>query len=93
MKINEYQYPRTITQVNKYIHNKYPDIDLVRGEGYFYITSDDDVVNEKLAGLYTTSIPVFSIRHQTFDTWMNDIENLLLDVNRHEVDRQPVYEK
>lgn len=68
---------KSLIQVNKELHKTHPKIDLVRGEGYFYISSFDEEVGLMLAGLYTTSIPVYSIKHQSVDRWLQDIETLL----------------
>ncbi len=67
----------TITQVNKAIAAKFPHVFLVRGKGYYYIASNDEATGLKIAGLYTSSIGVFSIKHQTVEAWVKDVETLL----------------
>lgn len=72
---------QSLAQVNKELHKKHPKIDIVKGKGYYYIASDDEEMGLKLAGLYTTSIPVFSITQQTVDQWLADVDLLLKDEN------------
>lgn len=60
----------TLAKVNKHIQTKYPLIQLIKGNGYFYIASDDDAMVLKLAALYTTSIPVYAINHLTLGGWI-----------------------
>lgn len=67
----------SLRQVNKALKEVHPNIELIKGEGYFYISSDDDKTALMLAGLHTTSIPVYSITQQTTQQWINDVTNLL----------------
>lgn len=73
--------PRTIAEVNKAIQQKFPDVILVKGHKYFYISSDNEEMGLKIAGLYTTSISVFSLGQQTIEKWVQDVEHLLSDKN------------
>ncbi len=67
----------TIAKVNAALAILHPKVFLVKGHGYFYIASDDKEMGLKLAGLYTTSIYVNSIKEQSVEQWIEDIENLL----------------
>lgn len=80
----------SLKQVNKAINAKFPGVYLVHGNGYYYITSDDDKIGTAICGLYTSSIGVFSIKQQTVETWVNDVQSLLNDEQRSEYDRSPV---
>lgn len=68
---------KTLAQVNAAIAKEFPKVILVRGEGYFYIASDDNEVGIFLAGLYTTSIPVAKLSQQSVEVWVNDVRNLM----------------
>jgi hypothetical protein len=68
---------KSLQQVNKALQEKFPGIFLTRGKGYYYIWSDDETIQLKLAGLYTTSIPVYSIKEQTVERWIEDVKELL----------------
>ena len=67
----------TIAQVNRAIGEKFPDVFLAKGEGYFYIASDNEEMGLRIAGLYTTSIPVYKLNEQTIEGWVRDVELLL----------------
>ena len=68
---------KSLRQVNKYIDKVYKGVILVKGEGYFYIASDIEEIADKIASLYTTSIPVYSIKEQTVQAWIDDVGHLL----------------
>lgn len=80
----------TLAKVNKHIQAKYPLIQLVRGEGDFYIASEDDAMALKLAALYTTSIPVHAINNLTLGGWMDSVEYVMRDAQRNQYDRNPI---
>lgn len=67
----------SLKQVNKAIQAKYPDIFLVKGEGYFYIASDEPETGLMLAGLYTTSIYEGILNNLTCDKWVKEVGELL----------------
>ena len=50
---------------------------LIKGNGYYWISSNDDETSLYLAGLYTTSIPVCYLRHQSISGWIQDIISIL----------------
>lgn len=80
----------TLAKVNKHIQAKYPLIQLVKGEGYFYVHSDDDAMGLKLAMLFTTSIPVYAINQLTIGGWMDSVEYVLRDGQQVEWNRNPI---
>lgn len=82
-----------VDSLNKEIKKVFPDIKLIRHKrhGYFQVASDNEEINEALAGLYTTTIGVNSASDQDLGSWMDDISAVLNDEERHESERQPVY--
>lgn len=50
---------------------------LCKGDGYFYITSDDDETYEEINSVMDQSIYVNSFSHQSPEQWVEDIKNLL----------------
>jgi hypothetical protein len=69
----------SLKQVNRAIQKRFPLVRLIRGNGYYYIVSDDEDMQLKICSLYTTSIGVYSVKHQAVQTWVNDVEALLKD--------------
>jgi len=72
---------RTLKQVNNRIQKKYPTIELIKGEGYFYIISEDDETAEKLASLYSTGIYTFALSHDSLEGWVNEVSELVKDLD------------
>lgn len=70
---------KNLKEVNREIHRIFPTVNLVRGNGYFYIASDDDEMGLKIAGLFTTSIPVCYLHEQTIEQWVKDVKYLMAD--------------
>lgn len=68
-----------IALVNKAIQKKYPLIELVKGEGYYYVHSSNDYMALKLATLYTTSISVPNLNQMGLDRWVANVERILRD--------------
>ena len=66
----------TLNQVNKEIAKTYPTVKIAKGDGYFYIYSDDKKTGLYLASLYTTSICVNNINHLTLPQWIEAINEL-----------------
>jgi hypothetical protein len=67
----------SISQVNKAIHEVYPLVNLIKGDGYFYIYSDDDATSIKIARLFISSIAVYKIGDMTIDQWVESVKLLL----------------
>lgn len=55
---------------------------LCKGDGYFYITSDDDEWAYKIMGMYENAIYLNSFNHQTPEQWVEDIKQLLSTVEK-----------
>ena len=71
----------TLAKVNKAIQAKHPLVKLVRGNGYYYLVSDDDDMGLKLAGLYSTSIMCNSIKDQPLERWVGDVDELMKEID------------
>ena len=54
---------------------------LIKGSGYYWITSDDDATFDIINGLMDTSIYVNSFNQQTPEQWVEDIKLLLKDTD------------
>lgn len=55
------------------------DVVLVKGDGYFYLTSDnEDVFNSKISNIESNFIPVYALCHLSIDGWVNVIKSLLI---------------
>jgi hypothetical protein len=68
---------RSLKQVNEAIQEKHPLVILVKGEGYFYITSDDEEMGLKIAGMHQSGIYVYSIQQLTVAQWVDVVGYLL----------------
>lgn len=67
----------TYKMVNKAIQERFPNVILVKGNGYHYIASDDHETGLLIAGFYETSIPVYKLNECTLETWVSSVENLM----------------
>lgn len=81
----------TLKQLNKMVQEKYPGVEVVKGNGYFYLYSEDDEIGLKIAGLYQSSILIAKINNAAPEQWMNIIGYTLSDGYRLECDRSPVF--
>ncbi len=63
-------------KVNDAIRAKYPHVNLIKGKGYFYISSLDKEVGLKIAGLYQTGIYVNGIKQLTPEQWVKEVDKL-----------------
>jgi hypothetical protein len=68
---------RSLKQVNTAIKKAGLDIILCKGEGYFYITSDDTDIGLYLSSLECTSIYVCHLNHQSVEDWVHDVKEIL----------------
>ena len=67
---------RTLKQLNKIIQEQIGDILLIKGKGYFYVTSEDEEIGLRLAGLDSTSIYVCHLNQQTVSQWIDDVRQI-----------------
>lgn len=66
----------TLKKVNEAIEKAFPNVFLVKGEGYFYIASDDEATGLKIAGLFQTSVYVCNLSAYTPEQWVNEVRRL-----------------
>jgi hypothetical protein len=66
----------TVSAINNEIEKEFPHVKLARGEGYYYIYSDDHETGLRIADLYSTSIYVNQLRHLTLEQWVQEVRNL-----------------
>lgn len=57
------------------------NINLEKGNGYFWIWSDDEEMNLKITSLYSNSILVNSFKNQSIENWVKDIKELLEEID------------
>lgn len=69
-------FTHSLEALNKEIQKKYPGLELVRGEGYYYLYSDDPELGLKIAGLFCSGIYVYDVSHISLERWLIEIENL-----------------
>lgn len=82
--------PRTINQVQKEIKKLFPLIELIKGEGYFWIWSEDEETAKKIGQLFSTSIYVDKICHLSMEQWIQSVKSVLADTEGQK--RNPVYD-
>ena len=61
-----------LKSVNKKIQEKYPDLELIKGDAYFYFFS----TNEKIYGLECTSVYVYKLNDLTLEQWIKEAKNI-----------------
>ena len=71
----------TLKKVNKAIQKEFPTCFLVKGEGYFYIASDDETWGNKIAMMHSQGIHTHSIKHQNMEQWLTDVRFLFSEKN------------
>lgn len=57
------------------------NINLEKGNGYFWIWSDDEEMNLRITSLYSNSILVNSFKDQSIENWVKDIKELLEEID------------
>jgi hypothetical protein len=67
----------TLRQVNQAIAERYPDVKMTRGRGYYYLCSDNQEVAWKLAGLPSTSICIYSVRDVSIEAIMEMVDQVM----------------
>lgn len=94
MKLNKYitrmnKPVRSIAVVNREIQSKYPGIELVRGEGYFYLYGTTPETSTMLAGFGSTGIYIHKLNQCTLQQWMDHVDMIMKqrdDNSQHEKD-------
>lgn len=57
------------------------NINLEKGDRYFWIWSNDEEMNLKITSLYSNSILVNSFKDQSIENWVKDIKELLEEID------------
>lgn len=92
MNESEQGKPKSLPELNKYISKFWPKVKVRKGNGYFYIYSNDEEIDTKISGLYTSTIEgVWPLQSNTFEQWKKEIEDTLNDNNGGR-GRNPVFE-
>lgn len=73
---------RNISQVNRALKNEGYNVLLVKGEGYFYVWSEDLKIQKSLSHLEITSIYVCYLNQQTIDEWVADVKSIVKKINQ-----------
>jgi hypothetical protein len=81
----------TLARVNKAIAAKWPGVILFKGEGNFFIYSDNKELDLKIGMLYQTSINVCAINHLSLEQWIESVDYVLQDKHELELSRNPVF--
>ena len=71
----------SLKRLNQKIDKIYPGVFLVKGDGYFYVASDDEKMALKIAGLYQSGIYVCHLTHQSEERWIEDVKRLMEQKN------------
>jgi len=66
----------TLTALNKELEKHFPHVRLARGEGYYYIYSDNEETGLRIAGLYSSGIYVNQLKHLTIEQWIQEVRDL-----------------
>lgn len=77
----------TLNQINKAVQAKYPRVMVCRGEGYFYLWSEDEALQLKIAGLYDNNIGVCKVNHLSLEQWVASVKYII------EEDRNQPFQK
>jgi hypothetical protein len=80
----------TLKTVNRAIQKKYPLIYIYKGERVFIVWSDDIEMQLKLSALFQISIEVYALNQQSVSKWVEDVEWVLRDNNRHYGEKEPI---
>jgi len=71
----------TYKMVNKAIQERFPNVILVKGNGYHYIASDDHETGLLISGFFETSIHANKLNEYTLEEWILNVENLMKQAN------------
>lgn len=67
----------TLKKVTKAIQVKHPHVELVKGDGYYYIRSEHQETALKISTLPKTSIEVYTLNQMTIAFWVEIVDQLL----------------
>lgn len=69
----------TLKAVNAAIAKEFPNVQLFKGEGCFYIFSEHPETALKIAGLYQCGIYVYRLGDFPLERWVQEVKQLLKD--------------
>jgi hypothetical protein len=73
----------TIKEINKAIQAEiHPKLILVRGEGYYYIASDDNELALQIAGLKSSAIWVNSLKQLGAKGWVDAVREVFNKIEK-----------
>jgi hypothetical protein len=72
---------KTLKQVNQAIKKEIGNVELNKGYGYFYITSEDPEIGLKLSALFSNSIYVCHLKQQSVCEWIQDVKRITNNIN------------
>lgn len=67
----------TLTAINSKIQEKYPNVEFVKGNGYFYMKSLNDAGDRLISMLKTTSIMTNRLGVQSVGEWVSELVEML----------------
>lgn len=72
--------PNSLPELNKFIAKFWPNIKIKKGNGYFYLYSNDEEIDLKISGLYSSSVEgMWPLSAFTFEQWKSAIKQTLDD--------------
>lgn len=73
-----------LKNVNAAIEAKFPDVELVKGAGYFYLVGKTEEMSNKLYSIQSTSIYVYKLNELTLEQWLDDVERIIKKIGTYE---------
>jgi hypothetical protein len=80
---------KSLKALNEIIGKRFPHVFLERGEGYFYIASNDRETGNRIGALYQSGIYMSDIEDLTIDEWIKEVEKLFSETNSPDVTAIP----
>lgn len=80
---------KSLAQVNRAIHKEFPHVNLFRGEGYFFIYSDNEKWADAIATLPSSSIYTYRLNQQSVEQWVSDVRRLVAQIDWEDAQALP----
>lgn len=71
--------PKSLKQLNELIAKVFPNVFLVRSDGYFYVASNDKATGIKIGSLYQSGIYTQDIEDFTIEQWIKEVGKLFTE--------------
>lgn len=68
---------KSLAQINKALNIKYPNLELVKGKGYFYLIAKNDEGTNQLLHLDSTSIYSYRLSNLSVDQWVRCCDEMI----------------